>query len=338
MHAQPPCQCVILPAARAFREAAATRPRLSGRRAVWQSAGLAPKLAVSRTVTTMEGQLTRRSLLWGTGLIGLVAASDALPRIGGELPRRAPDLGVPANNLRALVRMTASLEERDVPWWYDGTIYGIVAGENPRPLVRFEGMELYWLRHLPDGEYELVGNTVTFFRDLETGRMLERFANPYTGRENQVPAAVQGGGPGRGFNYSVKGIRPTKFIGQMPEKPPVLDWSFARDQVWLHNTTAYPPGLPPPRMQRQTMFAAQRDFLDERLASIPALFSSTVFMPWLKWMEMGDAAGHVVWHASGAKLASIAELPAEYRRRAEQEYPQLMSADPSKPRDVPAGH
>ncbi len=71
-----------------------------------------------------------------------------------------------------------------MPWWYDGTIYGVVAGENPRPLVRFEGMELYWMRHLPGGDYELIGNTVTFFRDVDTGQMLDRFRNPYTGAEN----------------------------------------------------------------------------------------------------------------------------------------------------------
>jgi hypothetical protein len=166
--------------------------------------------------------------------------------------------------------------------------------------------------------------------------MLERFRNPYTGKDNAVPAATQGGGPGRGFSYSVKGIRPTKFIEQMPEKPLVLDWSFARDMVWLHNHTAYPPGMAPPRMQRQSMFAPLQAFLDERLDSIPAVFSSTVFMPWMKWMEMDGVPGHLVWHAAGAKLASIEELPQEYRRRAEREYPELMTANPNRPKDVPS--
>jgi hypothetical protein len=274
--------------------------------------------------------VNRRGVVIGAGLVALGTTSDALPRVAGTPPARAPDLSLPENNLRALVRMTASLEERDVPWWYDGTIYGVVAGENPRPLVKFEGMELYWMRHLPGGDYELIGNTVTFFRDVATGQMLDRFRNPYTGAENKVPAAVQGGGAGRGFNYSVKGIRATKFLEQLPEKPLVLDWTFARDMVWLHNETAYPPGMAPPRAQRQTMFASQRAFSDRDADSVPSVFSSTVFMPWLKWMEMGDRPGHVVWHASGAKLTSIAELPAEYRRRAEKEYPQLLTADPAR--------
>jgi hypothetical protein len=279
--------------------------------------------------------LSRRSLILsalstGTGLLALGAVSDALPRVAGSLPPGVPDLGLSATNLRALVRMMASLEECDVPWWYNGTIFGVVPGENPRPLVKFEGMDLYWMQHLPDGAYELTGNTVTFFLDVNRGTMLSEFRNPYTKATNLVLPAVQAGGPGRGFNYSVKGIRFTRLLDQLPEDPLVLDWSFARDMVWLHNWTRFPPGLPPPRWQQQTMFASQKDFADSRLASTPVVFGSTVHMPWLKWLDMGDRPGHVVWHAGGAKLKSIDELPGEYRRRADKEFPALLSADPAK--------
>ena len=48
-------------------------------------------------------------------------------------------------------------------------------------------------------------------------------------------------------------------------------------------------------------------------------------MPWQEWMEMGDRPGHLLWHAAGAKLNSIAELPDDYRKRAEAEYPERMT-------------
>jgi hypothetical protein len=274
--------------------------------------------------------LTRRSVLFGAGLAGLAVATEALPRVAGTVPAGTPDLTVPRNNLDAVLRVTGSLREEDVPWWYDGTIYAMVGEQGPLPLVRFEGMELYWIRHLPDGEYELIGNTVTFFRDIDSGAFLYEFKNPYTGAVNKVPPAVQGGGPGRGFNYSVRGIRPTPFMDKMPEWPLILDWSFARDMVWLHNTTQYPPGMPPPRAQRQTMFVPLDRFNDPEVLNLPTVFSSTVFMPWLKWMDMGDRPGHLIWHASGAKLASIEQLPAEYRQRAEAEYPQYLTANPDR--------
>jgi hypothetical protein len=275
----------------------------------------------------MGGVVSRRGFL--AGAIGLAAAGEALPRIGGDLPAGAPDLTLPAENLKAVLRVQGSLVEEDVPWWYDGTIFGIVGEGQPRPLVKFEGMELYWVRHLDNGEFELIGNTCTFFRDVDTGKMIDVFKNPFTGQTNEVKPAVQGGGPGRGFNYSVRGIRPTPFLGQMPEKPLILDWSFARDMVWLHNQTAYPPGMPPPRAQRQSMFVPVDQFSDPDIPNLPTVFSSTVFMPWLKWMNMGDRPGHVIWHASGVKLQSIDGLPAEYRERAEREYPQYLTADPA---------
>ncbi|MEZ5565302.1 MAG: hypothetical protein R3F24_07160 [Gammaproteobacteria bacterium] len=97
------------------------------------SADSGPVKALSRR------DFTAGSLQFGAGLLALTASSDALPRVAGDVPAGAPDLSSPAENLRALVRFTASLKERDVPWWYDGTILGVVPGENPRPLLKFEG-------------------------------------------------------------------------------------------------------------------------------------------------------------------------------------------------------
>jgi hypothetical protein len=80
--------------------------------------------------------------------------------------------------------------------------------------------------------------------------------------------------------------------------------------------------------QRQSLFTRRQDLLDSSVTALPATFSSTVFMGWLKWMNMTDEPGHVIWHASGAKLRSLDELPREYRERAEREYPERMTAKP----------
>lgn len=282
----------------------------------------------------MTHEITRRAWLSGAGLLALGLSTPALPRVAGRIPAPVPDLSLPENNVQALVRIMASLDEEDVPWWYDGTIYGVVGDEQPRPLIRFEGMELYWMYQLPGGQYELTGNTLTFFRDLETGAMTDTFRNPYTGMLNQVQPAVQGGSRGRGFNISVDGIRFTPAIEQIPPRPLLLNWTFCRDMVWMHNETAYPPGMAPPRMQRQTMFTPLADFADPVVRRLPTTFSSTVFMPWLRWMEMEDRPGHLVWHASGAKLRSLDDLPAEYRQRAERDHAGYLTAGPSR---QPAG-
>lgn len=263
------------------------------------------------------------------GTSGILGAS-----IAGALPEMAPagaapgtvDLSSPAANLANFIRMMASLEQVDCPWWYNGTVYAVV-GEtmNPQPLFRFSGMELYLITDLGDDSFELTGNTVTFFRDLEGNDWLQEFANPLTGAVNKVGAATQGGGPGRGFNLSVNGIRFSKLRDKIPDEPLRKWWNVAAGTVWMHSDTVYPPGLPPPRAQAQSMFAPLDQFNDPDVVRLPTVFSSTVTMPWLEWLEMGDRPGHLLWHAAGAKLASLDELPADYRQRAEAEYPDRLT-------------
>ena len=53
------------------------------------------------------------------------------------------------------------------------------------------------------------------------------------------------------------------------------------------------------------------------------MFTATVLMPWLPWMDMDDVEGHTLWHASGVKLDSIDQLPEEYSKRMMAEHPEL---------------
>ncbi len=281
----------------------------------------------------MDTELSRRGVLAGALALGLGTTALALPEQAQAGSASLPDLADPAVNLRNLVRMQGSLREQDVPWWFTGVIFAVTGErETPRPLVRFEGMEIYWFQHVASG-YLLGGNTVTFFRDFETNEYLRELRNPWTGRVDVVKPAVQGGN--LGFSYSTDGIWPVRLsgetFGEPVRKPLRLQWHAVGEHVWLQHQTVYPPGMPPMHGQRQSMFAARRDFLDRRLDTLPATFSSTVFMGWPKWMDMKDQPGHVVWHAAGAKLRGVGDLPREYLERAQQEYPERLTARPKPP-------
>lgn len=280
-----------------------------------------------------EQSTSRREVLTDGLALGLGAAGALLPAAAadpGGAREATPDFADPAVNLREVVRMQGSLREQDVPWWFTGVIFAVTGeGETPRPLVRFEGLEIYWFQHVPGG-YLLGGHTVTFFRDYETQAFLYEFQNPWTGRRDAVRPAVQGGN--LGFSYSTEGIWPVRLDGTAfgePRRQPLrLQWHAMGDYVWLQHQTVYPPGMPPMHGQRQSMFVPRREFLERRLDALPSVFSSTVFMGWLKWMDMQDRPGHVVWHASGVKLRSIDQLPREYLERASREYPERLSARP----------
>ena len=101
----------------------------------------------------MTEQITRRDSLAGFSLMGLAGLASGLP--SSAQAADLPDITTPAGNLRNLLRMSASLDPEDCPWYYNGTIFGIVGEEAPRPLYTFRGMEIYQTKKLEDGKYFL---------------------------------------------------------------------------------------------------------------------------------------------------------------------------------------
>ncbi len=278
---------------------------------------------------TPDARISRRTALGGAGAAGLgflpvfgaVASTANAPRVDGlALPV------TPEENLENLVRITASLDPEDTPWFYNGSIYAVTDGAAPLELMRLQGMEIYKMRRLRSGGFLMKGATVTFFTDIATGEWLHEMENPLTGKTVEVPALSQISGD-RGFLYQTSGVRPRWVADQIPDAPLDLWWTEAGGFVWLHNETVYPPGLQQPRKQRQTQIVRTDHFADKNRRRLPAAFTVSFFAPWSDWLDMGDRPGHLVWHASGAKLASVEDLPHPYRKRIEAEYPDHLNVD-----------
>jgi hypothetical protein len=65
---------------------------------------------------------------------------------------------------------------------------------------------------------------------------------------------------------------------------------------------------------------------DARVTSIPYQTSGFYQFPFPRWMQMGERRGHMIGSWRGRKLGSAAELPREFRARAEREFPALLAA------------
>jgi len=76
------------------------------------------------------------------------------------------------------------------------------------------------------------------------------------------------------------------------------------------------------------MFAPLDDFANRDIKNLPTSCSATGCENWPRWMDMGDLPGHVIWHASGAKIGSLDELPDAFRARLERDYADRMTAYP----------
>ena len=205
----------------------------------------------------MALKIQRRNFILGLGLASLMGNEHLNARVSGIIPENIPDLTLPVNNVTSMLRMQATIgNEEQIPWHYTGILWAQKHSEQPIPMVKIEGMESYKVIPLDDGSYEILGNMVTFFRDVETGEMIDEYKNPFTGKTNKVePNLRKATSIGRGLNVSPMGIMPTPFIDKMPDKPLLIDWNFGSDTVWMQSQTAYPPGLSAPRLQRFTMFS-----------------------------------------------------------------------------------
>lgn len=235
----------------------------------------------------------------------------------------------PADDFTAMLRLQGRLDGKDAPWWYFGRIYGMVGEGAPRLLVRFEGLEIMRLTPAADGQFAVTGVTTSFFQDPGTKAVLEEFANPYTGRTNKVTANQIGGTADPIAFYSARGVRPARVKpADWRYEGLQLTWDFHGEDVWMAHDRVYPPGIPQPMGEASVTRARRADLEDARLEFVPASFSSTYMAPWPKWMEMAGQPGHVIWHADGVKLRSIAELPAAFRERMQAQFPQRLQALP----------
>jgi hypothetical protein len=272
----------------------------------------------------MTGKLKRRELLMGIGALG---AGGLTMSAGAFSMLSAPWLpGEESEHWRHLVRMQKSTQPGDIPWWYTGRIYGQVGEQAPEHLFNYEGTEIYWVEAMPNGAFAVSSRTLSFFRDKETGEMLREYLNPFTGKTNKVTPNQLGGK--RSQIFSADGWQYQPESKDLSEALPwQIEWQRSSDLIWLTTSRAVK-GAYQPLMECMTVFCPADAFMDSSVHNLPTHFTSTYLAAWQRWMEMGDRPGHLVWHSSGKKLASVDEIPDEYRQRAENEYGGLLTARP----------
>ncbi len=268
----------------------------------------------------------RREALGLVGALGGAAAlSHAMTGPAQAFPMsREIDFGTPKEQLDLYVKLTGSLDEEDVPWWYFGVIVGLTPEGGSQTLFRFEGMEILRYYHRGDA-YQQTGRTLTFLRDIETGAFLEEWKNPYTGEMNAIEPNILGGGPG--MMWMPNKVAWTGMEAQFPEEPFKLKAIQHQDEIWVYKDRVYPP-MAPPILSESSFSGTKLDhLLDPEVRRCEARFSSTFIAPWWSWMNMGDQYGALIWQAQGWKLGGIDELPDAYRERAQSLYPEQLSAD-----------
>ena len=273
-------------------------------------------------------EVKRRAVLGG------LAAWPVLPAASAAAAAPARD---PRTSALGLVRLQGSLEPQVVtPWWYEVAIYAVLPAKPPQLVLRAEGCETYVIRPEQDGRFRSRGVTVTAFKDPVNETWLDQFDNPFTGQRNIVRPNIL---TGAAFIYPGDGSvpLPDAALLKRSDTAPVAKGAAATTGwvKWLESGPLVgcmmerkSAGAYQPFMETTSMWTDTATFFNPALPVRQVTFSSSFLVPWLGWMAMAGAPGHLLWHSTGHKLGGLDELPARYRARAEALAPGVLARNP----------
>jgi hypothetical protein len=313
--------------------------------------------AIRTTPMTRALRYDRRAVLGG-GMLALLGAPALLrasetagAAAGTGAPRPGPaslrgptlDLTTAEGNVTAFAKLAADLDPaRTKHGWYRGVLMGVAPGGPTRELVGVIGMSSARLTKLGDRPgYLVLQKECGFFTDLATGRVLDRWRNPYT-NEDVEPFHIANPAVNRPIEPVVRDTRfyDTVAGSEPQERPFVLDWRAAGDRafvetrshVWAKNP------LDPAKwiresagpqvqvMDAQSYVVALDELQDARRTHASWLGHWTHWRPWQPWMLMGTSPGGCLYSATTGSAARLDDLPEDIVAITRERQPEFLVA------------
>jgi hypothetical protein len=210
--------------------------------------------------------------------------------------------------LNALVKMRGDLTGTEVPWYWTGTIWAMVPGEENRKLFEYDGFSMARFEPI-DGGFRMLNREVGLYRDPVKGKILQRWRNPFLDRDVTVLHR---------FNDHVNVelmVRGRFNVGMVPMTVIGDDIWWRLDMFFLRPSPIsrkdYPLNVQHDLYQgaELTMYhASLADIQNPTLTGTPATVTFTRISQWEPFMEMGNRPGQMVFHAAGRKLDGAAEV------------------------------
>jgi hypothetical protein len=267
--------------------------------------------------------LNRRTLLQNFA----ASATSMLPWHILTAEPTAGALTDPSRLLEAYQRLSGSFDDRLIIWWMSGTRYGVVDAQSTALFGMEVGMFHRWYRQT-DGSFKAAFFELTYYTDLETGELLNEFANPYTGKKDKVRHVRLG--------PEIRTLTTAGLIS--PDNPMVHDYRSSlgpavtsADRVWIPTSVEATIEFPKPAAPTillniyTTVQGNLADAFNQKLISAPCTVEFHNILKWEPWMQMGDHPGHMMSTASGRKLESPDELPANYIAMAREVHTKYIS-------------
>jgi len=176
---------------------------------------------------------------------------------------------------------------------------------------------------------------------VDTKRIVDEWTNPLTNERVHVVDIANDP-----FNWTISEFfpDPPSYGGLNKDKPPkrpfLLNWSLAGDTVLLESdiNLFYPSALQPDKWPRESpgkmsqvseffRYFIRRDDLENPLRThVPSQGTWVRVTPWLPWMLMDQAQGHMVYVGTMSSNSTIDNVPADVVARVKERYPQYLTA------------
>jgi hypothetical protein len=272
--------------------------------------------------------LDRRHLLKSiaAGTSGLAVSSSSLSA-SSVTRERTLDLDDAEDNFNALMKMRGDTTGKESTWWGTGTISSFVPGERSRRLFVFEIFSVSRFESYEEG-YRLLHREFGVFRDPTTGKILDRWYNPFLDREVDVlhrftdPVNIE-------FNLKSGRFRPP-----FPYIEHGDDIWFQFD-LWFHRPSPITRKEFPLNVQSDIYEGGElymwhvrrRELENPETTSAPATCGWARLGQWEPFMEMGNRPGMLVYRLAAKKMENgNDDLPEEIHQYATTHHPKFLSS------------
>ena len=264
-----------------------------------------------------------------------MAGSSALAQTRNA--KRVPvDFKDPAQNLKSFIKITGDLDPtKESVGWFGGTIYGNRGVEPLKPLVGVQGVGMLRVKFMGENTYRLFNREFAAYTDLKTGEILESWKNPYTEETVEVIPIKN-----MIVNAQIAPIVEQDFDGHKVKFPFSPPWITQTDKAFslfeIH--AAFPNPMKPEAWPRESAGPINRTSeMFQRMCNLEELerddISAANYVgtwtrlgPWLPWMLMGQADGHVVYRSFMNRTGKPENLPPNLLAYMEKKYPEFLKA------------
>lgn len=289
-----------------------------------------PASAVDRKLDSEAGLYPSRRSLFG-GLLGLstFAAGVGTAASPAAAATRRYDLRNPEQLLEAFIKSTGDLSGKQVVLWGHGSAYAWLPRQGGFKL--FDEDLFAVARYLPiPGGYQRLHKEAGLYLDQNTGKILERWYNPFIERDVDV------------IQLRNDPVNREHLVSQQGTVWGTEAWEQGEDVCFFRNVLIrreadmpvaqyrlYSPSDFHEFAELYKYFSDRSALEDTKTTSAPMVGCNTRVGGWLPWMEMGQREGMLLIHLRYKKLNDISELPRQTLSYFEKNAPDLLEAPTS---------